>query len=205
MHANGMSKFDLSFPWREAGGREGSAEIEIEALHPREHYREHYGEFEGEHIDCQRWERHARVYAHCARSLVAFMDATGLERSDAFGEALVKGTMLPAGHDHTKLWRVPDTGSLLDRKPGQFLLTTEPYRQIHAEVEAWCRQHHWDCDTMPPSVGLWWPTGEEGTRLILISPPKIGVDLTPLMPLLRERMPVWAEPEKCKHSDAVAF
>jgi hypothetical protein len=196
MHANIMSKFSVGFPWREEGGREGCVGIEIEALHPREYYREHYGAFEGEHIDCQSWERHARIYAHCARSLVAFMDATGLQRSDAFSEALVEGNMLPAGHDHSKLWRVSGTNSPLGWKPGQFLLTTEPYRQIHTEVETWCQKHRWDCRTMPPSVGLWWPTGEDGTRLVLISPPDAGVDLTPLLPLLSERMPAWIEPEK---------
>jgi hypothetical protein len=196
MHADEVSRFDLSFPWREAEGREGSVEIEIEARHPREYYREHYGVFEGEHIDHQPWERHAWVYAHCARSLVAFMDATGLERSDAFSKVFVAGSNLPAGHDHTKLWRVPDGGSPLGWSPGQFLLTTEPYGQTYAEVEAWCRRRPWDCRTMPPSVGLWWPTGEEGTRLILISPPEVGVDLTPLVPLLHERLPVWVEPKK---------
>jgi hypothetical protein len=191
-----ISKFDLSFPWCEAGGGEGSVDIEIEARHPREHYRRHYGAFEGEHIDCQPQERHAWIYAHCARSLVAFMDATGLERSYAFSKALVEGSALPAGHDHTKLWRVPEAGSPLGWSSGQFLLTTEPYGQIHAEVEAWCQERRWPCCTMPPRLGLWWPTDEEGTRLILISPPEVGVDLAPLVPLLHERLPVWMEPKK---------
>jgi len=195
MHSHVTTNFTLPFPWREDSGREGLVEIAIKALHSADHYRERYGDFEGEHVDYQQWERHAHIYAHCARSLVAFMDATGLERSEALSEALVKGSALPTGHDHTKLWRVPTTGSPLGWKPGQFLITTEPYRQGHAEIETWCRRHNWDHLTMPPSVGLWWPTGEEGTRLMLISPPDVGVDLKPLAPILQERMPVWIKPE----------
>ena len=203
MHSDIMTKFTLTFPWRENDGRQGVVEITIEALHPADHYREHYGDFEGEHVDYQQWERHARIYAHCVRSLVGFIDATGLERSDAFSEALVRSSALPTGHDHTKLWRVPATGSPLDWRPGQFLLTTEPYGQIHSEVEAWCRQHRWDCHTMPPCVGLWWPTGDDGTRLVLISPPEVGVDLRPLTPILQERIPVWNEPNSNEQRDAL--
>jgi hypothetical protein len=105
MHSEITTNFTLTFPWREDSGREGLVEIAIEALHSPDHYRERYGDFEGEHVDYHQWERHAHIYAHCARSLVAFMDATGLERSEAFSEALVKGSALPTRHDHTKLWR----------------------------------------------------------------------------------------------------
>lgn len=187
-----MFKFSLCFPWREENDRSGRVDIAIEGLNPREHYGDMRGEGER-----QAWERHARICAHCARSTVAFMDATGLEIcydfSAVFGEAWQR---LPDGADHTRIWRKPVSNN--GGAPAfKYLVTTEPYQEAYKKVEASCaRQQHWECTTLPPGFGLHLPTGEMGTRLVLISPPEIGLPVAPLVPLLCERMPQWTDADE---------
>lgn len=179
-----MHIFQFSFPWREGNGRQGCVEGEIEALRPREHYGEMRGEGE-----CQAWEHHAKVCAHCARSLVAFMDAAGVEIFDdavkVFGDY-----QLPDGADHVRMWQL---GPWANGSVHRYLVTIEPYHDGYKTVETWCLKHKWQCATMEPGYGMWLPTGEKGTRMLLISPPEVGIDVVKLVHVLQEKMPRWID------------
>lgn len=177
-----MHRLTLKFPWSE-GDRTGCVEAEISASMPREYY----GAFRGEG-EPTTWQRHARICAHGARSLVAFMDATGLalsrDHDRIFGE---NSRMLPAGADHTRIWR----GRFGDEDG--YLVTTEPYANQYETVEEWCRAHDWKCATLPPRYGFHLPTGRGGTRLVLISPLSVGLPLASLCDRLVASLPRWTE------------
>lgn len=177
-----MHRFTLKFPWIE-GTRTGCVEAAIAASMPREHY----GAFRGEGEQTP-WQRHARICAHGAASLVAFMDATGLAPSGdhdrIFGE---KSRMLPAGADHTRIW----WGRLGDDEG--YLVTTEPYGDKYETVEEWCHAHDWKYATLPPGYGFHLPTGRSGTRLVLISPLSVGLPLASLRDRLVASLPRWTE------------
>ena len=180
-----MHSFKLRFPWSEAGGKSGAIEIEIEAQRTREHY----GEMRGEDEETV-WRRHAKICAHTAQSTVAFMDATGLDISREF--TLIFGDndrLRPAGADHTRLWRTDPGGG----SPCRYLVTTEPYGDNYRTVERWCDTRAWAYSTLPPGFGLWLPTGEGGTRMVLASPPNIGVEMEALLPKIMESLPQWTD------------
>lgn len=177
-----MHTFQFSFPWREENGRQGCVEGEIEALRPREYYGEMRGEGE-----CQTWESHAQICAHCAKSLVAFMDIAGVE---IFHDTIMVfgDYRLPDGADHVRMWQL---GPWANGSSHRYLVTIEPYHNGYKTVEAWCHKHGWGCVTMEPGYGMWFPTGETGTRMTLISPPEVGIDVVKLAKILRENMPRW--------------
>jgi hypothetical protein len=180
----------LAFRWIEDSGAEGREDLEVEALHPREHY----GELNGEG-EISAFCRHARIYAHTARSTIVFMDVTGLERSPSFSIVFEdRGDRFPAAFDHPRLWRLPASERSGNGAAAiQYLVTAEPYRDGYKAVEAWCASHGWQHYTMPSSIGLWFPAGDQGTRLVLASPPEIGLPLPPLADVLLQRMPRWVE------------
>jgi hypothetical protein len=185
-----MHSFKLLFPWREESGRMGRVVTELTALQSRDRY----GDFRGEG-EWQAWERHARICAHCAKSTVAFMDGTGLEISYSFGEVFgVIREVLPDGADHTRIWRLPQ-GSAGNGGPSssRYLATTEPYKDGYSEVQAWCRENGWACATLPPGYGMWLPTGVDGTRLVLLSPPWQAAPVAELAATAEEKMPLWEE------------
>lgn len=76
---------------------------------------------------------------------------------------------------------------------GKHVVTTEPYQQRYEDVETWCAENGWECATLPAGFGFWYPAGEMGTRLMLMSPPGIGMPLGALAPLLRAKLPRWPE------------
>ncbi len=183
-----MHSFKLLFPWREESGRMGRVAAELSGLKPRDRY----GEFRGEG-EWQTWERHARICAHCAKSVVAFMDATGLEISHSYGEVFgAIRQVLPNGADHTRIWLQPQ-GAAGNGGPAVFkyLASTEPYKDGYQQVEAWCRENGWAYATFPPGYGMWLPTGVDGTRLVLLSPPWQAVPVAELAAAAQEKMPQW--------------
>ena len=195
-------QFSLAFPWRDkAAGTHGSEEIAITAQHPREQYGEFRFEAQSRGYDYLSSRDKAVAYAFCARSLVAFMDATGLRRSNAwaavFGpvKLLDEGDFEARGHesgqhapgfDHTSVWRDAS---------GRYAVTTEPYNTAADQADAWCEAHGWQHHLFPVGVGMWNPAGALGTRLVLTSPPKNGAPIAPLVPKLLKAMPRWTESE----------
>ncbi len=185
-----MHSFKLLFPWREESGRLGRVVIEPTALKPRDYY----GEFRGEG-EWQAWERLARISAHGAKSAIALMDATGLEVSYSYGEVFGESSqIMPDGADHTRIWRQPQ-GSTGNGGPAVFryLASTEPYKDGYQEVEAWCRENGWAYATLPPGYGLWLPTGADGTRLVLLSPPWQAAPVAEIAATAQEKMPRWED------------
>jgi hypothetical protein len=174
-----MPEFKISMPWKEASGREGRVEQVISALESRDHY----GEFRGEG-EVQTWERHARISAHNAASIVAFMDATGLEICHEFARIFGEHYRMPDGADHTRGWQMrAEVG-------GRYFATTEPYGEGYKAVETWCAASGWPYRTFPVGVGLWFPAAQ-GTRLIFMAPPAAADAFPALAEAIGQRLPVW--------------
>jgi ADP-ribosylglycohydrolase len=195
-----MHSFTLVFPWRERNGRAGEETLEITALRPREHY----GELRGDN-EVSPWRRQARLFAHAARSAVVFMDATGLEPSWNYDAVFGSGDeRRPAGCDHVRLWRSPEPGRAnggARRNKGRYAATIEPYGEGFKTVEESCRALGWACATFPPGIGMWLPSGESGTRLVLASPPGNGVPLAPLVETLLKAMPRWTAVDEAEFEE----
>jgi len=97
------------------------------------------------------------------------------------------GAYMPCvGFDHTRVWA--DGHS-------RYAVTTEPYAGdlTHVDAAEWCAANGWQVHVFPPNIGMWNADGSHGTRLILASPPKNGVDIASMIPKLLEAMPVWGE------------
>jgi hypothetical protein len=185
-------RLELIFPWREKGGIFGVEEVVIEAHSPREHY----GELRGEG-EVSVTQNTARIWAFAARGVVAFMDLTELRSCDArkevFGPTELEDDeeegiwdVEPPGFDHTRIWRAAD---------GRYVVTTEPYDKRCETAAAWCAERGWACEVFPPGVGMWNPGGENGTRLVVMSPAGNGAPIAPLIPILRASMPRWRSDE----------
>ena len=194
--------FTLSFPWRDKmAGTHGCEEITITAQHPRDYYGEIRFEAQSRGYDYPSSRDKAVAYAFCARGLVAFMDVTGLRRSNAWAAVFGRVKPLdeddyeargyesgqsPPAFDHTSVW--------LDAF-GRYAVTTEPYNTVAEKAAAWCAAYGWQHHLFLANIGMWNPVGENGTRLVLASPPKNGVPIVPLIPKLLKAMPMWTESE----------
>jgi hypothetical protein len=204
-----MHNLELIFLWQNERGASGVAAQHVRARHPRKHYDIRLER----HVAPGPWE--AARNALCAAAVVAFQDATGLLRSDA-GPKLFPQLRTPLdlpprayfanwpeGFDHTRVWRSAG---------GRHLITTEPYaeseedygtapagagcdsncerapRAAIGDVLAACAGLGWPCHVMPQGIGLWNPPL---TRLVLVSPGKLGLPLAPIAAALDGRMPVF--------------
>ncbi len=184
-----MHEFTLAFPWveqwdKETAGARGCETVTINALHPCCHY--FWPGYPGIY-DSRRGIETAPLRA---RSIVAFMDATGLRRSNARYRVFDYPTMSnphrgepprDAGFDHTEIWTA---GRNL------YAVTTEPNTDGE-DTKAWCAANGWQCHVFPAGIGMW-NSYPGWSRLILSSPPKDGIDITPLIPKVLEAMPRWS-------------
>lgn len=176
-----MHEFKITMPWKETSDRAGCVEQVIRSLKPRDHY----GEFRGEG-EVQNWERHARISAHNAVSIVAFMDATGLEICHEFARIFGEHYKMPDGADHTRGWQKrAEVG-------GRYFATTEPYGEGYKAVESWCAASGWSYQTYPVGVGLWFPA-TQGTRFLFMAPPAAAAAFPALAEAIGQCMPVWRE------------
>ena len=120
-----------------------------------------------------------------AKRLISFMDRTSLRASRAWTSMLGRDHRLPAGFDHTYVWRDDQ-----DR----FILTTEPYIGADQDMRVGesCRAFGWKWLALPKGQGIWNPCGggcpvdcTKHTRMYLIAPPKRGGDLAAITRTLR--------------------
>lgn len=109
--------------------------------------------------------------------VLAFMDATDLRPSSAF-RSLLPSDISPVGLDHFSVWR--DGGN-------RYVISNEPYRSSDKRRinKEWCETNGWSYQEMPQGIGMHNACTPEcdikcgaHTILILMSPPKRGVDLT---------------------------
>lgn len=167
-----MPDIQLRYPWSERRTSQNGVEIvNIEAMRAREFY--------GDLYDGERYTSHegAQHMARNAQAIIAFADATSLSASEMF-KTVFAGTgryepSIDQGFDHTRLWT---TGQHLPRR---HVVTTEPYGCGHEKAADWCIARGWQCHIFPVGIGLWNPAG--GTRLVLCSPARNGLDITPLI------------------------
>lgn len=186
-----MHRFSLEFGWADPDtGACGRETIKLAALQPRKHYGD-LGDYPG--IKRIR-AREAKRLAFSARSLVAFMDVTGLRSSEAWSDVFQRVDWgredrrgLPLrpsgdqGFDHTRLWRTADK---------RYVVTTEPYNTGPVDrAKAWCAAQGWPCEAFPPFVGFWNPDGEQGTLLLMMSPLVKGAPIAQWIPELMEKLP----------------
>lgn len=174
-----MFELEIVVPWKETSGREGKVEIRLSAQHPREHY----GEFPGDG-ETKIWERHAQIAGHCIASIVAFMDATGVEICHDFSHVFGENYRMPEGADHTRVWR------LRAEVGGRYFVTTEPYHEGYQHVSEWCQRNNWAHHTFPKGIGFWFPA-QQGTRLVLMSPPGSADIFPSIVSALDGRLPCW--------------
>jgi hypothetical protein len=178
MNEQAAGIIEIGFAWKDRLGRRRQFVDRIAAQHPRAFYSPFHVWEE------QVWAsaEQARWHAFCARSLVAFADATGLRVSGA-RRAVFGWETDPTGFDHTRLWREG-----LGR--GKHLIVTEPYEGSLNDAYASCRAHGWDYHLMPPCVGMWNPAPPICTRMLIVSPGATGIPLAPLISALEGKMPV---------------
>lgn len=176
-----MPELKIKMPWKENAGGDGGVEAVISALKMREHY----GEFQGED-EVQSCERNARISAHGAVSIVAFMDVTGLEICCELDQIFGEHGRMPDGADHTRGWQLSGGD-----KPHYFA-TTEPYDDGVTLVEEWCAASGWLYRTFPVGVGFWFPV-PQGTRLIFMAPPVATDVFSALADAIGQRLPVWSD------------
>jgi hypothetical protein len=176
-----MPEFRFVVPWRETSGREGTVDVLLSAQHPREHY----GEFPGDG-ETKNWERHAQIAAHCAASICAFMDVTGLEICHDYAQVFGEHYRMPDGADHTRAWQ------LKAEVGGRFFATSEPYHDGYKQVEEWCAAHGWTFHTFPKGIGFWFPA-QQGTRLVLMVPPGSADVFPSIIAALDGRLPCWTQ------------
>jgi hypothetical protein len=167
--------FVLRFPWRDkTAGASGCEEVRVFSGHPRSHY----GRFRFSNRAFAPTQEDAKSTAFSALSRVAFIDATGWQRSKSTNVvfALTGQAVWPAGFACSTVWRCPGTKRLL--------LTTEPLEQHLAMVEAECAARGWPFHVFAPGVGMRKPPD---ARLVLASPQ--GVQLEPVIAALERAMP----------------
>jgi hypothetical protein len=180
--------FELRFHWRHgASNEEGIVTVKLRAKNPPAWYRAvpafkwMFSAPEHPAGRCGRTREQAERYAHTARSLVAFMDSTGLRPSAAEAALWPELRCAPQPpFDHTFIWH--------DGKR-RYMVTTEPYDDGE-DVAVWCRGKGWQCHICPPGIGLWNPEG--GTRMVLAAPPRRGVQIGLYEPRILAAMPVAA-------------
>jgi hypothetical protein len=159
---------ELRYSWNDrSNGAKGVEATDINALHAHAHYGDLYDEMQ--HAS----QEGAQMMARNARAIVTFADTANLKASESFklvfGWSYDAEPTIDQGFDHTRLWF----------RARQYLITTEPYGSGHEKAAAWCRDRGWIYHVFPAGIGLWNPTG--GTRMILCSPARNGLDIAPLI------------------------
>jgi hypothetical protein len=168
---------ELTFCWKDKFDRTGRFVERIPALQQALLYQPFHPWRE------QLWPsaRQARCEAFNARSLVAFTDATDLRHSNA-RKRVLGGIIERPGFDHSRLWK--------ERGAGRILITAEPYWDKLDEAVAYCADvARWACHVMPQGIGMWNSAPPRGTRMLLISPGKRGVQLEAMIAVLDGVMP----------------
>jgi hypothetical protein len=90
----------------------------------------------------------------------------------------------PDGFSHTQVWWCPVFRL--------YAVTTEPYDDRLKDAEQTCKRLGWQYHTFPAGYGMWFPMG--GTRLVLVSPGKVGIPtIEQLSEKLLRVMPMWTE------------
>ena len=175
-----MYEFELMFGYRDEAKKLVWNRVAVRARHPRSYYGKVLspGGF-----SLLRDPYSVKLATFETTNTIAFMDATGLKPSNArvFGECGVQ----PPGFDHTRIWTA---GRL-------HAVTTEPYytdgKRWGDNATEWCAANGWQWHLFPPRIGMRNAGGRCGTRLILASPPKNGVDIAPMIAPMLKAMPRW--------------
>ncbi|AUX78888.1 DUF5623 domain-containing protein [Sinorhizobium fredii] len=123
-----------------------------------------------------------------ARTL-QFMAATGLKPSSKSMPSSLEGRRIP-GRDHVSSWFEP--------APKRYIFADEPYaasvQKQQQERASWAKRNGWQL-AKPRWAGMYFPEG--GCELYLLSDPKTGMPVEPLVTAL-EKAAAPIVPENCK-------
>lgn len=164
-----MDRYEENLKWHEAhNGRSGIVPFVLEMRYPLKSY-----DLRTIGYEVVGAEPEAYRCACCAQQEVAFADACDLQPAHGAWIRVVGEPGQPAGFDHPILWK--------SRWEKRYVLTAEPYPQMLDQAVHSCRERGWPYHMFSENVGLWNPSMNGGTRLMLVSPGAWGLHLEPII------------------------